>query len=261
MPWTYGDTATAATALVGLAALVRPDISRAFRHWRAQIDVHMAGQIEVGFSNFGPTVGVQGTLRSISRDEFISKSWVTVERLSDHSRHDFDWAVFRPQALSPTPGNFEIAAGFLLSPAAPHRFNIQFHDTTTAEKIRAPLMTFQTKWLKYLEERKIILTTLPPNDLRKVYESFASDSSSGSTEAYQALDRDFYWIPGDYGLRLYVKTSRPEKIFSYEYAFHLSELDSNTVRFNVIACILAICNMPDITFNFAYPAYKTATAS
>jgi hypothetical protein len=132
MPWTNVElTTVASAATIALAALFRPDIERLIQRRRAIIDVHPAGRLEVGFGNFGPTIGVQGTLQAIHRDAFITCSSVTVVRVADNLRHEFPWAVFRPQTLGASAQQAEIASGFLLSVSAPRRFNIQFHDGVT----------------------------------------------------------------------------------------------------------------------------------
>jgi hypothetical protein len=74
MPWSIGDLALIATAVIALVALLRPDIERVFQRRKAVVDVHPAGRLEVGFSNFGPTIGLQGTMQAINGDEFIAFS-------------------------------------------------------------------------------------------------------------------------------------------------------------------------------------------
>jgi hypothetical protein len=155
----WGNVAQAVTALIALAAFFRPDIERYFQRARAPIEMHPAGRLEIGFSNFGPTIGIQGTLRAVGRDQFISFAEVTVERLADHLRHNFQWAVFRPQSFSTAQEqSVEIAAGFSLNVAAPRRFNIQFHDSTTGERIRQPLTELQRLWTEYLRAQAILLS-------------------------------------------------------------------------------------------------------
>jgi len=151
MQWSIGDLALVATAIIALVALLRPDIERVSQRRRATIEMHPAGRLEVGFSNFGPTIGVQGTLQAISGDRFIAFSKVSVERVVDNLRHEFQWAVFRPQSLSGALEQVEIASGFLLSAAAPRRFSIQFHDSTTADNYRQSLIELQQLWRDYLQ--------------------------------------------------------------------------------------------------------------
>jgi len=152
-----------ASAIVALGALFRPEITRLYWRHRSAIYTHLAGvgPIEIGFSNFGATVGLQGTLCAIGRDQFITMGQITIERLADHLQHDFEWAVFRPQVLMGVPQQgIEIAASFALPVAAPRRFNIQFHDTGTQQRMKQPLAEIQRLWIEYLQEHGIILINL-----------------------------------------------------------------------------------------------------
>lgn len=258
MAWSNGDLATAATAVIAFAALLRPEIETLFRRASGTIDVHPAGRIEVGFSNFGPTIGVQGTMRAIRDDEFIILGKVTVERMADHLRHEFDWALFRPLSFSTVPNPqqaFEIAAGFPLSVSAPHRFNIQFHDSVTADTFRQPLRELQRLWTEYLQAQAIVLTGLPPNQILPTYKAFQEAHLVEITPLFHLIDRQFYWVEGQYRMTLELRASRPKRVFSFSYNFRLSDSDSTSLRLNCIDCMMVACNVPDIVFNFAFPAY------
>src|SRR6202012_158953 len=115
----------------------------AYQRRKAVIAVHPAGRLEVGFSNFGPTIGVQGTLQATLADEFISLSRGVIIRAADQLRHDFQWGVFRSTSNLGSQQGYEIASGFLLSLASPRRFNIQYHDTATADAFRQSLRDLQ----------------------------------------------------------------------------------------------------------------------
>jgi hypothetical protein len=192
MPWSIGDLALAATAVIALCALLRPDIERVFQRRRAVIDVHPAGRLEIGFSNFGPTIGLQGTMQAINGDEFISFSKVTVERVADNLRHEFQWAVFRPQSFSTTAQQtFEIASGFLLSVASPRRFNIQFHDSATADNFRQSLIDLQRLWMEYLQAHAIVLANVPAGQMRGTYDAFHQALLAEITPLFSVIDRQF----------------------------------------------------------------------
>jgi hypothetical protein len=248
-----------ATALVALAAFFRPDIERLSQRRRALVDVHPAGRLEVGFSSFGPTLGLQGTMQAINRDEFISYSRATVERVADNLRHEFPWAVFRPQSFSATQQQtFEIASGFLLSIAAPRRFNIQFHDSATADNFRQSLIDLQRLWMAYLQAEGIVLATVPAAHMRGIYDTFHQAHLQEITPLFSLIDRQFYWTQGTYRLLLELQTSRPTKTFTFSYTFTLSDSESNSLRSNCISCLLNMCNVPDVIFNFVYPTYSRA---
>lgn len=257
-----GDLALAATALIALVALVRPDIERELQRRRAAIEMHPAGRLEVGYSNFGPTIGVQGTLQTIGSDVFISSSKVTVERVTDNLRHEFQWAVFRPQSYSTSTAQtqqFEIASGFLLSAASPRHYNIQFHDSATADNFRQSLLTLQRLWMAYLQAQGIVLANIQSSQIRGIYDAFhQAHVTTEITPLFDVVDRQFYWNQGTYRMTIEFRTSHPTKRFIFDYTFSLSEAESRSLRLNAVTCCLMICNVPDIIFNFAYPTYQRA---
>ncbi len=227
-----------ASAIIALAALFRPEITRLYWRQRSAIDVHLAGvgPIEIGFSNFGATVGLQGTLRAIGRDQFITMGQLTIEVL-----------------MSAPQQGIEIAAGFALPVAAPRRFNMQFHDTGTQQRMKPPLAEIQRLWLEYLQENSIILVNLAPNQIRTTYDAFHQAKQPAISTQFQTLEQQFYWIEGAYRLTLNLTTSRPDRRISFAYTYQLLETESKLLRLNLVGCLLVACNVPDITFNFSFP--------
>ena len=55
------------TLIIALFALIQPWIRAIWKKlsWQQEVDVFETGSIEIGFSSYGPTVGLQGTLRSV----------------------------------------------------------------------------------------------------------------------------------------------------------------------------------------------------
>ncbi len=260
MARTNGDLAVAATAVIAFVALVRPDIGRTYSRWLSTVDVHLADRIEVGLSNFGPTIGLQGTMRAINGDQFISSAKVIVERVTDNMRHEFEWAVFRPQALSFTQPiqTFEIAAGFSLRALADRHFNIQFHDRATADRLQPGLLNLQRIWGEYLQARNIVLENVQPSEVQAHYTQFHQAKLSEISPIYQIIDREFYWREGSYKLALEMRTSRPARTFRTAYTFNLSSSESDALHLNEIACFHSICGVPNVNFNFAYPQHQIA---
>jgi hypothetical protein len=150
----------------------------------------------------------------------------------------------------------EIASGFTLAALAPRRFSIQFHDTTTGERLRQPLADLKEHWQTYLRNNQVILANIPSNQARNTYDIFHHENIRDISPIYQMIDRQFYWIEGDYNLILDVRTSRPNREFCFRYRFHLSETESNLLRLNAIASMQTSCNLPDVIFNFANVQYN-----
>lgn len=259
MPWSNSDLVTAATAAIALAGLLRPEFTKLIRRWKTTVDLHPAGRIEIGFSNFGPTVGIQGTLRAIGGDVFVISGKIQIERLADHLRHEFEWAVFRPHAFSFGAANdegYEIASGFYLNESAPRRINIQFHDSTTAARFQQILPEVKRIWTEHLAERQIMLATLTPREFSDVYQQFHSTTIPQLAPLHSAVDRTFYWNEGTYRMTIEFKTSRPEKILATTFDFALSSTKSESLRVNAYTCLMVACDVPNATFSFAYPVYQ-----
>src|ERR1700682_1369881 len=90
--------------IVATVALIQPWIialwRKAFRP--GSIDIHETGTIEIGYSSFGPTVGLRGTLRAVHHDQFVRIIDLTVIKEKDAARHFFPWVVFRAEKLKRT---------------------------------------------------------------------------------------------------------------------------------------------------------------
>jgi hypothetical protein len=264
MAWTGDDLrnyATVFAAIIALIALFRPDVARLIARYRLRLDVHpaAASRVEVGFSNFGPTIGLQGTIRAIGTDAFITTARIIIERVADHLRHEFDWAVFRQLALSASSQQgVELASGFALPMQSPRRFNVQFHDTATAQRYNQALIDLHQLWVTYLQGQGIILANTQPGQIRPLYDTFHTAENAKIASLYQLVEREFYWIEGTYRLTFLVRTSRPEREFKFDHTFDLTAGESASLRLNAIGCLLAACNVPDVIFNFAYARYAAA---
>ena len=92
-------------ALVAFVALIQPYLFWLYKkYWKpGSVDAYSAGHVEVGYSNFGATLGLQGALRAIDRDLFVSDISLTLTRISDSSAHTLVWTAFRPPAALVNP--------------------------------------------------------------------------------------------------------------------------------------------------------------
>ena len=75
--------------IVAAVALVQPWVIGLWKKFfrPGTIDIHETGTIEVGYSGFGPTIGLRGTLRAVHRDQFVRDIQLAVAKLKDDSKH------------------------------------------------------------------------------------------------------------------------------------------------------------------------------
>lgn len=236
---------------------------------KGTINIYETGTIEIGYSTFGPTIGLNGTLRAFNKDIFIKSVDLLVVRKKDKAQHNLNWIAFRPPKIDlagSQPGSMEIPSGFLVSPDSPHRFNIVFNDNSLFEEIRPLFNEYISEWYKIADHLSKIwspsLGAIHQPNLPESYFKLIEDfrKSKLHIDMYTALDRKCYWETGDYRLVFNVKTSKPDKVFSNEYGFSITEADAKNLKLNAITMLeepisnhLRIQNYP---YNFAYSTYK-----
>lgn len=123
---------------------------------RASIDIYESGNLEIGYSSFGPTAGLTGTLRAVNKDVFVKRMTVTITKLKDGSTHTFNWKAFRSNTISLNPNDpvrFEIASSFLLTGDNPFKYNIFFVDESFAAEVAPRVTGLTAKWYEFRARR------------------------------------------------------------------------------------------------------------
>ena len=236
---------------------------------KAKIEIYETGPIEIGYSLFGPTVGLNGTLRALNKDVFIRSIELIIVREKDKSQHVFNWIAFRPPKIDLSGRqsiSMEIPSGFLISLNSPHRYNIAFNDNNLFEEMRPLISDYTLEWNKVVAQLSAILSpsvgATPPDEIKaqqiELIENFRKSNIRVNTG--RSLDRKCYWEPGNYSLTLSVRTSNPDRVFSKNYHFFIDEANSENLKLNVITMLeepishyLGIQNFP---YNIAYSSYK-----
>lgn len=236
---------------------------------KGNLEIYETGAIEIGYSTFGPTIGLNGTLRGFHKDVFAKSIDLLVVREKDKSQHVYRWIAFRPPKIElagTQPVSMEIPSGFLITSNSPYRFNIVFNDSDLFEEIRIIFNKYFSEWQRVVIEE---LIKIPPSQGGVFQEEIETQRTiiinnfrHGKThvDTYTALDRKCYWEPGDYNLTVNVRTAKPDKAFTRNYHFSISEDDSQRLKLNVITILeepistyLRVQNYP---YNFAYSAYN-----
>jgi hypothetical protein len=119
--------------IVAWAALLLPGLRALWRRFvkPGTVEIYNTGTLEVGYSNFGATIGLHGTLRARDRDLFVRSAHLDLIRERDQAHRRLEWGVFRSSRVNlahPEQMVVELAAGFMLLTSQPFRYNVQFHD-------------------------------------------------------------------------------------------------------------------------------------
>jgi hypothetical protein len=257
--------------IIALVALLQPWLRAFWRRfiWKPKLVPHPAGSIEVGFSGFGPTIALIGTLEGRRRQVFIRSMDLELVRAKDKSVHNLSWGIFRSLTLGSTQEGFQLSSGFLVRPEEPYRYNIQFWEGEFQKELRPKLEALRRAWQESvlqaygdaLQAAATGLESAPsqPELRRQIedhYRGFSQQNLHVTT--YQAVQRMCYWEPGDYKIKLQVATAHPDAVHSVTWAFALDEDAVNNLRFNILKILQEVCTQPIGQYNFVYLPYLSS---
>lgn len=249
--------------IVSLLALVQVWVIEAWKKWRnGKVKIHDNGRIEIGYSRFGPTVGLFGTLQATKQDLFVKSATLELTRMKDNAKHEFSWLAFRSTQISLTGDQVEepeIASGFLLPVNDPYKYNFLFNEDVFLEEFRNRLDEHQDEWLEYYRNRTDEMLEEAMDQGREladgpalrehIFDEFSN--KGGNTDVYDELNRFCYWEGGDYELKLKIYTTDHDAPFVEKYKFTLEEEDAEQLRTNVIGILRSIAGV-ETNFYFAY---------
>jgi hypothetical protein len=113
--------------IVAIAALIQPWLIAIWKRYfrRGTVELQTLGNLEVGYSTFGPTLGIVGGVRSIHQDVFIKSVKAVVTR-DDKAEVELEWRFLKPTTVTipaPPTQTLEAAAGFVLLTSSSVKIN------------------------------------------------------------------------------------------------------------------------------------------
>lgn len=260
------------TLAISILALTQPWLLALWRRYirRGKVRAYESGNIELGFGNFGPSIGLIGTLRAVHQDVFVERISARVTRLKDNAQLPLTWRAFRPSQIplgDSSNTTLEPAGSFLLSAASPLKYNIFFGSDQFVADYSAKASITPNRWHEFVEQR---IKELEPNQQEQaravkndpaLNEILWRDFSNGEhiSTLYREFTTGFYWRAGRYKLEMLVDTEEPALSATKQWEFDLSEDDAELLRVNIIPLLRSLAGLT-ATYSFAYPRYESANA-
>ncbi|MEK6808848.1 MAG: hypothetical protein AABY14_04130 [Nanoarchaeota archaeon] len=233
-----------------------------------KIEIYPSGNIEIGYSEYGPTIGLHGTLRAQNGDIFVKRARIRIKRDQTNEEHWFAWVAFRSPAIRFNPTDnppMELPSGFIVSHTQPHRYNIVFHDHVIQNEIRSLLEKLNQAAINIAQE-KMLSFARDSATWPTIYKG-AHDEYSKTTEfrdAFDRLDRHCYWQSGKYSLDIHIDTNKGDSKFIKQLAFKLTEEEVRRLRLNRVIMIenplRAMAKEQLWKYNFVYPVFEELKA-
>ena len=256
--------------IIGFVALIQVWLIALYKQLfsRGKLAVYETASIEIGFSGFGPTVTLLGTLRASDKDVFIRRMKVRVVRGTDKAEHTFSWRAFRPNNITlgaTEPQSLEIAGSFLVSTAAPRLYNVFFASEAFASQYEAHVQPIRDGWYAFVQTKLREMDEALVGHVGSVLENpglsatlFNEFTDGGNATALHTdVSNEFFWHAGDYELAFEIETDRTGETIRKKWTFSISPKEEQDLRLNIVILVRELCYLP-VTY---YVAYKKYTAS
>lgn len=247
-------------AIVATLGLIQPWLTGIWKKlfFKGIPKLYPSGSIEVGFSELGPTVGLQGTIKAENKDVFITYMELRVTKLKNKEEHKFIWAAFRPLTISfgrPLE-SFEIPASLIIKEKQPYKFSIVFSDVDTQNEILPFVENCRNELFKFQQEVTVDPTKTQEQRNIEIFGKYKK--SAIVTKAYSDTRDKIYWEKGTYKLDIIIHTEKRNFIYYYKFDmtdrdYELIKLNALTITENPLTLYLKVGGVP---YNFASCNYK-----
>ncbi len=221
---------------------------------KEQLKNHLSGTLEVGYTQFGPTLGLSGTLTTLENVVFINNISILVKRLADSATAQFNWFAFRPHRFSTSRDfgiDLKMPSKFLVAPATPYAYNILFSDQNQYAGMNPTIKMIKNRWEESLEH---FVQNPGSFDMFKVFEEFLRKEEIA--RSYTQLLDFCYWVEGPYAINIIFVSKESRTLLEVQKTFSLNTNDVQGLRNNAGMIIADVCRQMDITYSIAQVPLK-----
>lgn len=235
---------------------------------KGRILLYEAGNIEISFSIWGPSIAILGTLRAINKDVFVDNITMTITRLRDNAQQSFAWKAFRSPLLSITGRDdikVEAANSILIRQDNPYKYHIFFASDSFANDYRSDVRPYTELWENFIKSKltesaagapwKAQTTTNNPADVDKLFGDFLREALP--SQIWARINNTFFWHAGDYRVDMVVSWGEPQEKLARLWQFSIDQKEESDLRLNIIACMREIIKVPHF-YNYIYKTYRTS---
>ena len=201
---------------------------------KPDLQVYPSGSVEIGYSEFGPTIGLFGTLKPQNGDVFVKRMRLRVQRVRTKEEHIFTWIAFRSpvmtfgQAGTPPP---ELPSGFIVSQSQPHRYNVVFNDPEIQADLRIALQPLKPLTLEQADSLRFAKGSI---GWKELYDKYRTDyyRMREYTDAFDRLNRRCYWEADQFEIEILIDTDKGDAQYKKSLTIQLSDEQVKQLRLN-----------------------------
>jgi hypothetical protein len=232
------------TAVVAVVALIRPDIANWRRRLLGNLLFNGKDKIEIGFSQFGPHVGLFGSLISFNTDFCIGDMKVTVVRLKDNKTHMFNWQLIGGLKLAQDVlRDSDVSGSFWLRRDETRSVALYFMDVGTQREVETIVESQRSEFFAFCQSRGVVLNGITSDSWNAIFGEYGKQSKTPA-QVYAALSRIQYWQEGKYKIELSVKCIHPVKTRLVVGEFEITKAAADATETNIISTINSYLGSP-----------------
>lgn len=219
---------------------------------KGKVDFHERLRAQIGYTAWGIVVILEGSLRALGADMFITKMTLSLTKCKDNSKHNLECWFFQPGAL---PGgrlareNWRSFYPTMVRVSQPQLYGMVFTDTQTYEEMRAITDELVKKWSMWRSKlfegsdyaAPAHSKTLPEM-AKSLFEEFKS--SKVYAESSRDIDKLCYWDAGQYSLEMTVQTHKPNAVSRKKWQFEITKAQAKTFMLNIPSILEEVCGLP-----------------
>lgn len=213
---------------------------------RPKFQHYVAKMVELGFTQYGPTMIISGTLTASSRVVFISELTLTLTRKRDTSRFLLTWFAFRPHSFEVQGikgSEMKMTDKFMVAPGESFPYSLIFIDQDRYSYCKPSLTRIKRLW------EKSVAHAQPGRKHEELFEMFLKDTEV--LELLKELRKMSYWEEGTYDLLVRVTTAKPEQNFDIKKSFYITKDDLNQIKDSPVHILADLCKIQGTPYKFA----------
>ncbi|MGE0668950.1 MAG: hypothetical protein AB7O49_20550 [Sphingomonadales bacterium] len=242
---------------IALIALVQPWLLYAYRELvqRGTRQLFPTGAIELGFSAYGSTLAIGGTLLAKHKSQIIRYFSVEIVRSEgDGPQIPFIWLLSRENQISGTISqgvqnlvSLKPQQALYIKSEEPQSFQIVFSDKDITENMQANVIALQNEWraIPEVERQKYLKEDFTEFVENEVVKSFLNRLSSR-----------LYWRKGRYHihLKLHAEGGRSQSS-SHTYEFAVTAEEEKIFLSNMLITLAEGVTGQSLQYQFVYKHY------
>lgn len=218
---------------------------------KPKLSIHVSSPGEVGYTHYGPTFAVAGTLFAVGSVVLIQNMCVEIKGLSEKSYSYMEWFAFRPTTNK--MGEFSelqltMTSKFTISPQNSFDFNIIFADTNRYSEMKPLSKAVKDTWEEALLSASQSGQAVNHNEL---FQEFLK--LKVIADAVERLKSINIWKPGAYSLKTRIITESPKQVFDTQNNFTITETDAQKLAGNASLIIASLCQANKAPYFYSIP--------